>query len=85
MYDKKECAGLIGEVGREWYETVNECAQSCYGKSSVFIFGREDYGAYAARCKGDPLVCKCICETVANENGECLLVVQNSYDMFRYV
>ena len=77
--DQVECSG--SELKREWYENVEECAQSCYKKSSLFIFGTPGGG----RCKNDPLVCRCICETAATSNRECDKKVNSDYDLYKYV
>ena len=78
---EKECAG--SELIREYYENVKECAQSCYGKSSVFIFGEHDN--IHGRCKGDPLKCRCLCETAADSDGKCSTVDYFASSMYKYV
>ena len=47
--EKTECRGK--EINEGYLATVDECSRRCKGKSSMFIFGTNDYNL--KRCKDD--------------------------------
>ena len=64
--ERRECAGSETNVG--WKRTAGDCALACRGKSSMFIFGTNDFGT--RRCLLPCRGCKCYCET-ASSSGVC--------------
>ena len=60
--------------------SIEECAYSCKGISSMFIFGTNDYGD--ERCWDDK--CTCICETAAADDGTCNQIGHKGYRLFKY-
>ena len=69
---KMECASLHSVIH---FVTLDECAQSCAGVSSLFAYGIQ------TNCftKG----CRCLCEIGAQANGTCS-TRQDDYDLYRY-
>ena len=59
--ERKECEGSETNVG--WKRTVADCADACRDKSSLFIFGTNDFGTNRCLlpCRG----CKCFCENTS--------------------
>ena len=80
--DKQECGG--SEVNKRGVKDMKSCARECYGVSSMFIYGTNDFGTN--RC-GEAWVgngCACVCETAAKVEGTCNMVKHNGYRLFKY-
>ena len=78
--EQQECSGA--EVGGGSFSDVNDCAEACKGKSSMFAFGTNDFGT--TRCySGNNKGCSCLCETSAT-NGNCKVVSHSGYRLYRY-
>ena len=81
----KECSGT--ELDVDDFKTVQECADRCYGTSSMFIYGTNDFGANKCKKKyhwwGD-IQCPCYCETAATKRGECTIVHHSGYKLYRF-
>ena len=76
--EQKECYGAEIYMGRK--ESVDECANSCRGLSTMFIVGTTDYGA--GTC-GDKK-CSCFCETGATIDGTCKLADSTGYRVYKF-
>ena len=76
--EEKECGCDEIYVGRK--EAVGGCVTACYGRSSMFIFGTNDYGVTRCWEKG----CSCICELAASLDGTCQRTGHNGYRLYRY-
>ena len=79
--EKKECKGKEESKGK--LDSVQECADACFGVSSMFIFGTNDYGT--ARCEGNGKQCQCFCETSATDDGSCDITDHNGYRLYKYI
>ena len=77
--EAEECSGK--EIIK-YTATLDDCAKSCEGESSMFAYGTNDYGV--TRCHKDG-TCNCLCETMADQNGTCTQVSHNGYRLYRYV
>ena len=77
--DAQECTGkeIIKHAA-----TLDDCAKSCEGLSSMFAYGTNDYGK--TRCYKNG-TCTCLCETIADRNGTCTQFSHNGYRLYRYV
>ena len=64
-------------------ESIGECAQSCHGVSSVFIYGTTEWGL-SKFCRGTPPKCACYCETSADNEGKCSLRSNRNYNLYKY-
>ena len=69
-----------------WTYDVWNCADACRHKSTLFIFGTNDYGNN--RCtspkKSHPgKGCNCNCEVVADSEGKCEVSSYQSYRLYR--
>ena len=76
--EKKECMGL--ETWQGYQTSISECANKCKSKSTVFLFGTNDFGV--ERCNSDG--CACMCETGANSDGSCDMVPHNGYRLYKF-
>ena len=61
-------------------DSITECAESCEELASMFIFGTNEFGN--DRCSSDG--CKCICETSADDDGNCETVQHDGYRLFKF-
>ena len=77
--EKKECGGE--EVNEGGMDSIDQCAMTCSRRSSMFIFGTNDFGN--DRCFSDG--CKCVCETAAKDEGTCDTVDHNGFRLYRFV
>ena len=77
---KMECSGE--EIGNFFWKArhLQDCAKSCVGLSTMFIYGTNDFGT--TRCNNDG--CKCFCETSATQEGNCTLTNNNGYRLYQY-
>ena len=77
---KRECSGR--EQGNMFWKArhLKDCAKSCVGVSSMFVYGTNDFGTI--RCKGDG--CVCFCETEASPDGTCPMNTHNGYRLYRF-
>ena len=76
--EKKECGGSEFHIGA--LSTIDECSKSCYGRSSMFAFGTNDYGTIRCWENG----CSCYCETAASSEGTCSQSNHNGYRLYKY-
>ena len=76
--EKRECPDA--EINKGSLPSIESCAQECEGSASMFAFGTNDFGT--ERC--DNSGCKCLCETVATNNGSCNEIVHNGFRLYRY-
>ena len=76
--EEEECGDDEIYVGRK--ETIGGCATACHGRSSMFIFGTNDFGE--DRCNGDG--CTCFCESSAENNGTCSTMLNKGYRLYRF-
>ena len=76
---KMRCSG--SKLGNYLWKArhLEDCAKSCVGVSSMFIYERKEV---ANRCKGDG--CACLCETEASPDGTCLMETHNEYSLYRF-
>ena len=82
MADKQECAG--SEVNLRGVKDMKSCARECYGVSSMFLYGTNDFGTNRCNEAWIGLGCVCVCETAAKEDGTCNMVKHNGYRLFKY-
>ena len=85
MAHGKACEGKKTDVGK--YQTVHECASQCKGKSMMFIFGTNHFGKN--KCKKKYIwrghrTCPCYCETESSVRGECSIVQNKGYNLYRF-
>ena len=83
--EKKECADPTGKFNVVHAEdkginTVEECAETCHGTSSMFSFGTNDFEDN--RC--NHIGCRCLCEVSASEDGTCQEVTRNGYRLYKF-
>merc|ERR1711899_662250 len=74
-----ECSGSETNVG--WKRSVADCADACREKSSMFIFGTNDFGT--RRCLLPCRGCKCYCET-ASSSGTCDEVDHDGFRLYKF-
>ena len=79
--EKKECGGSEVAVGPK--ATLSECAKSCRGNSSMFIYGTNDFTAPRCNINGEE-GCMCYCETSSTTRG-CNEVRNNGFRLYKYV
>ena len=75
--DASECGG--SEVQKPHTFEAEKCAEICYGVSTMFAFGTNDYGN--PRCNKDG--CTCLCETAATSDGTCNIQDNTGYRLYR--
>ena len=75
--EKHECGGDEENAGRK--KTLEECANSCRGVSSMFVYGTNDFGQN--RCSS--VDCLCYCE-LSSKLGQCNQITHNGYRLYRY-
>ena len=78
--EKVECSGAEVEAAPLTHLDLGSCAEGCKDKSSMFIFGTNDYGVTRCGEKG----CSCICELAASLDGTCQRTGHNGYRLYRY-
>ena len=78
--EKSKCQD-DSEIDIETVSTLQECARVCKGISSMFAFGTNDFEG--DKCTSDG--CKCLCEVSALKHGECTLLENLGYRLYRYV
>ena len=76
--EKKECMG--SETWQGYQTSISECAYKCKRKSTIFLFGTNDFGV--ERCNKDG--CACMCETSVNSDGSCDMVPHNGYRLYKF-
>ena len=77
----KECRGSLEEPkGR--LDSVQECADACYGAASMFVFGTNEFGN--AHCDSNGTQCLCLCETSATDDGTCDMSDHTGYNLYKY-
>jgi len=81
----KECGGKEIDVGK--FKTVDECAAQCAAESMMFAFGTNDFGENKCKKKyfwwGD-IQCPCYCETESSARGECPIIRNDGYNLYRF-
>ena len=86
--EKVECRD--DEIGNNDFwrpHTLEQCATSCLGVSSMFIFGTNDFGKDRCdvRINGIYLEgCFCYCETSAKPDGTCNMKKHNGYRLYKF-
>ena len=80
--EKKECSGQEYSAG--FYSEIHDCASSCKGKSSMFIFGTNEFGNNRCNMPGKPTGCACICEVAASGYGTCDTIGHTGYNLYKY-
>ena len=78
--EKKECGGKEESKGK--LDSLQECADACYGVASMFIFGTNDFGK--DRCESNGKQCDCYCETSANDDGTCDITDHDGFRLYKY-
>ena len=80
MAIKMKCRG--SKIGNNFWKArhLEDCAKSCVGVSSMFIY--ETKLVENHRCKGDG--CVCFCELEASPDGTCLMLPDNGYKLYRF-
>ena len=75
----KECSGAEKSMGKR--ESLAACADACRWKTSMFIYGTNEYNE--ARCEGNK--CQCYCETDSHEE-ECTGTLQENkgYNLYAF-
>ena len=80
MANGKECSGEEIHVGD--FKTTQECADRCARASTMFAFGinkcKKKYWLMGHE------VCPCYCETVSSFRGECTIVTNSGYNLYRF-
>ena len=71
-----ECEGTEEFQGKK--KTEEECANSCRGISSLFIYGTNEFGL--DRC--DSAGCSCFCELPSG--GECIQKEHKGFKLYKY-
>ena len=65
--------------------TIEACAKTCKSRSSMFIFGTNDFtGGDASKERCDDTGCKCYCELVATEDGTCTQIPHSGYRLYKF-
>ena len=76
--EKKECVGAEFRSG--WFPNISDCAASCSGQSSMFVYARMD-GKY---CNNNS-ECQCYCEIQAKNDGTCITEDAKNWDLYSFV
>ena len=80
--EKKECSGW--ETNQGYKRTIEQCADACRGKTSMFIFGTNDFGG--RRCYFPCRGCQCYCEYKVSgaplTSGVCDQVDHNGFRLY---
>ena len=76
--EKAECGGAEVYLD-ETFHSIDECAKACNGISSMFAFGTNDFGNDRCWSNG----CACLCETAANDDGNCDVVGNTGYRLYK--
>ena len=76
--EKKECMG--SETWQGYQTSISECADKCKRKSTIFLFGTNDFGV--ERCNKDG--CACMCEISVNSDGSCDMAPHNGYRLYKF-
>ena len=79
--DEVECGGSEKSIGT--VNSLKDCADSCRGISSMFIYGTNDFGENKCKTLGME-DCPCYCETSAKD-AECEWVDNSGYKLYKYV
>ena len=76
---KMRCSGE--KLGNTFWKArhLKDCAKSCVGVSSMFIYERKEV---SNRCRGDG--CECLCETTASPDGTCRMDMYDGYNLYRF-
>ena len=76
--DKKSCKGY---TDKGYKKTIKQCADSCFGATSAFVYGTNDFGRSKCESRG----CPCYCITGAQEDGSCSAYTNNvGYRYFKF-
>ena len=78
---QKECDGSETFMVQS---SLHNCASFCYGKSTMFAYGTNDFGNN--RCGGANYAggCQCLCETAALAGGTCTQTANTGYRLYKY-
>ena len=80
---KKECGDDVPNESHpesEGIKTIDDCANTCKGKSTMFAFGTNDFELNRCTVEG----CRCLCELSASEDGTCKEVENIGYRLYKY-
>ena len=68
------------------FKTVHECAERCHGVSKLFIYGTNDFGLNQCKKKiwWRDRKCPCFCETSSTVRGECSMMHDSGYNLYRF-
>ena len=75
MSERRQCNGTK-KVHGCIESSIEDCARSCEGRSSLFRYGRSDGECYAGKCI-------CWCETSA-VGGACGDVESSGFNLYKY-
>ena len=78
--EKVECSGAEVEAAPLTHLDLGSCAEGCKDKSSMFIFGTNDFGEDRCYSNG----CECICETAARGVGICYMNDHKGYRLYKF-
>lgn len=80
--EKAECESSATKWPEQkgWFQDIEKCAEACYGVSSMFTFGTDDFGR--KHSLGDRFACAC--QTTENENGTCQVISSVTRRLFKY-
>jgi len=77
--ERIECSGA--DINRGVQSSVEDCAASCEGEATMFIYGTNEFGN--PRCDDSGAGCRCYCETAAFDWGQCQTAPHNRYNLYR--
>jgi len=79
--EKRKCANTLWKPG--YKRSLEECAHSCRGSSSMFAYGTDDF--WPSRCDRRMGACDCQCE-MASQSGVCNFrqVYHGGYRLYKY-
>ena len=67
--------------------SIEQCAESCKGVSSMFIFGTNDFGwtweGWWHPCNDEG--CSCYCEISAKDNGTCDMQANEGFRLYKFL
>ena len=75
---KRKC--LKPELDIGFKLSIEECADTCTGISSLIAYGTNDYGRQGCNDHGG---CSCLCEWAATYSGKCKIAINKAYRLFK--
>ena len=76
---EKKCSGNRG-VEKPRQESAGDCAKACRKEASMFRFSLNKFGSLLCDGQG----CRCFCEKSALSTGECVMIQDTSYALYKY-